>query len=528
MQTKFWNCFAAMTLVGVMVSAVPLVAQKNNNHQHHHYQLIDLGTFGGPASFVNPSFNVFSSLSSNGITVGSSATATPTNPYSDFFVCGGLDGVVPNVFHAFAWQDGSVVDLGSLAGSGYCSIAGAVNALGEIAGTSENGVIDPLFGVNQVRAVLWEKGVLTDLGTFGGNSSSASSINGRGQVVGFALNTISDPVSMADWQIGGSTMGTQTRAFVWDKHNGMQDLGTLGGPDAVGGFVNNSGQVVGFSYTDSEINSTTGLPTTHPFLWKNGKMTDLGTLGGTLAGSAINGLLGGLNNNGQVVGLSTLTGDQGCTGSLNGCVFDPFLWSKGKMTDLYSNSSGGNPLTANAINDAGWIVGAAAFPSQSYDAYIWNSGVTTDLGHLSGDCDSEAWAINSNAQVVAISFSCTSNNARAFLWENGSAVDLNTLIPPSSSLQVVWPLAINDGGEIDGVGWPSDCLDDLAACGHAFLLIPCDDNHPGIEGCDYSTVEAGTVPSGVPTPRKASDRVPLVSRLRHNNRFHFPAIGPRN
>jgi probable HAF family extracellular repeat protein len=480
MKSTKRKCIAAIPLLAMLSIPVQFAAQDRQGHnddKHHQYQLIDMGTFGGPASLVNPPFNVFPAINNRGTTVGSSATAILTNSYSNFFVCGGLDGLVPNVFHAFALQDGSAVDLGSLAGSGYCSDAAAVNARGDITGGSEIAVIDPLFGINQLRAVFWEKGAITDLGTFGGNGSFAGSINDRGQVVGSALNTIPDPVSMFDWQIGGSMMGTQTRAFVWDKHNGMRDLGTLGGPDAAGGFVNNPGQVVGWSYTNATINSTTGLPTTHPFLWKNGKMIDLGTLGGTLAGSGIDNMLGGLNSNGQVVGLSTLFGDQGCTGSLNGCVIDPFFWSDGKMIDLFSSTSGGNPLTANAINDAGEIVGAAAFPTQPYDAYLWNSGVATDLGHLNDDCYSEAWAINSRGQVTGISFSCDFSSMRVFLWQNGAIVDLNSLIPPNSSLQLAVPMAINDEGAIAGVGAPPGvCSDCVNVAGHAFLAIPTDED----------------------------------------------------
>jgi probable HAF family extracellular repeat protein len=258
-------------------------------------------------------------------------------------------------------------------------------------------------------------------------------------------------------------------------------------------------------------------------------MLDLGSLGGTFGQPTA------LNNRGQVIGFSNLSDDK---------FSHPFLWDQGKLIDLYTDTLGGNPLTADAIDDDGEIVGAAAFPTQPYDAYLWRNGVATDLGHLSGDCQSEAWAINSKSQAVAISFSCDFSEWRAFLWENGSTVDLNTVIPPGSSLQLVWPMAINDHGEIAGVGVPTGCAPNngIGTCGHAFVLIPCDENHPGVEGCDYSLVDAtATASNPASVTRPPSTAIPfnpalmgrgMLNPLRARRfpglRALGPATGPTN
>jgi probable HAF family extracellular repeat protein len=493
-------CIAAMTLLALLVIPVRLAAQGHQDRRqtHHQYRLVDIGTFGGPDSYILPApvIGSHNQINNRGITVGGAATPAPTTSTNNGVICTGVNFNSPFVHHALQWQNGAVTDLGSLAGADYCSIAGSINTRREISGTSENGVVDPVVGLTELRAVVWKDGGINDLGTLGGNVSMAAGINNRGQVVGFALNGIADPFSIYDFQFWGLSNGTQTRAFLWQNGH-MHDLGDLGGPDSYADFVNESGQVAGSSYTNSTPNPVTGLPTTHPFLWEKGHgMTDLGSLGGTLAGSEVANFQGALNNLGHVTGGSTLAGD---------LIYHPFFWKRGKpMRDL--GTLGGDCGTALAINDADEVVGGADLPSpcnlinEITHAFLWKPGMKKmkDLGTVGGDTCSGANAINSRGQVVGNSFNCDFSTQHPFLWEMGQLIDLNTLIPHNSVLYLTQAFAINDRGEIAGIGKPHGCsFDDI--CGHAFVLIPCDDGRSHAEDCEGDAEGTAAVPQISPS-----------------------------
>ena len=474
--------FIATTLVA-MVVIHGSEAQETGKAQHHHYRLVDLGTFGGPASYFPNGLDGF--LNNHGTAAGWADTAA-ADPYPGFCID-------PNchVAHAFAWRNGTLTDLGTLPG-GASSQAFWISGNGLIAGNSQNGEIDPLIpGLPEIRAVVWKHGHIVDLGTLeGGHESLASAVNSRGQVVGAFNNTIPDPFSM----VGD---GFQVHAFLW-QNAVMQDLGTLGGPDAFAFFVNESGQVSGQTYTDSTASPVTGLPTTVPFLWEQGNILDLGTLGGT------SGFPSAMNNRGEVVGLSNLHGDLS---------FHPFLWTKRRgMQDL--GTLGGATGETNWINDAGYIVGKADLPGsspQNHDGVLWTrNGAKIDLGVLSGDSCSNAYNVNAAGQVVGTSEDRTHCLAligeHAFLWENGGPmVDLNTLIAPGSELTLTYAVGINDRGEIGGFGVPVGVSpDQYETKGHAYILIPCDQNPPETDGCERE----------VDAPGSSSERASVASNVR--------------
>jgi probable HAF family extracellular repeat protein len=437
---------AAITLLIALAMPAPLIAQVQP-----HYKLIDLGTLGGPDSSVDFAGFPLNALNGQGVLAACSDTSTPdpNYPNSNPLIPPGSFGLPlpdPLIFHTFQWINGKLTDLGALPGvNSSCATYISSNAL--IAGESENGTLDPINGWPEVQAVLWRRGQIRNLGTLGGNESVATGVNNQGQVVGLATIDAPDSLSFPG-------LGQQTRAFLWE-HGTMRDLGTLGGPDAYAIGINDRGQVLGFSFVNSTLNPTTGLPTGDGFLWENGVITDIpNPLGGTLVTPIY------LSDKGQVVGYANLKGDM--PGQEH-----PFLWQNSVFTDL--TSFGGTGGAAAKINDAGQIVGNANFAgSTTYHAAIWQNGSIFDLGTLGSDDCSAGLDINSLGQTVGFSAACVGTTSEAFVWQNGGPmVDLNTLIPANTGLHLQIAANINDLGEIAGSGMLAN--GDI----HAFLLIPC-------------------------------------------------------
>ena len=468
MKSRTLTCITAMALFAALLIPVQLAAQQSR------YKLVDLGTFGGPNSSVPMTFFEINGsagdqvLSSQGIVTGTADSSTP-DPLCFFDDC-----FFPN---AFKWRSGVLTNLGALPGSQWSS-TNWISGNGLIAGISQNGETDAITGTPEGRAVLWQGGGIVDLGTLpGGFESFAWAVNNGGQVVGIASNTIPDPFSFI-YGILGSSSGTQSRAFLWTKQNGMQDLGTLGGPDAWPGLVNEQGQTAGISYTSFTTNpdnagcTPPNFPTVDPFFWdRSTGMLDIGTFGGTC------GVPNALNNRGQVAGQSYLAGN---------LVAHAFLWQKSANPPLKDlGTLGGDNAGALWLNDAGAVVGYADLPPSPpgctgltcvHHAFLWKNGVITDLGSIGTDPCSRALSINSRGQIVGLTAAvCGGAATHGFLWEKGGPmIDLNTLVAPGSGLTLNTPTSINDRGEIAGFGTLAN------GNTHAFVLTPCG---KGTEGC---------------------------------------------
>jgi probable HAF family extracellular repeat protein len=230
----------------------------------------------------------------------------------------------------------------------------------------------------------------------------------------------------------------------------MTDLGNLGGTSSpsVAHGINNSGQVVGVSYTSSGNGRA--------FLYSGGVMTNLGTLGG--ATSAAN----GINNSGQVVGESLTS-----SGNTNA-----FLYSGGTMTDI--GTLGDNFSIANGINSSGQVVGVSETHGGTYDAFLYSGGSMIDIGGAA----SSAIGINNSGEVVGAE-NGSNGNSYAFLYTSGTGLeDLNTLYASllvsgtgtkTGFTSLLEATSINSSGEIAGYG---NYYNGTVIENQAFLLSP--------------------------------------------------------
>ncbi len=291
-----------------------------------------------------------------------------------------------------------------------------INRLGEVVGTYND-----LSGYS--RAYRWKNGAAQDLGTLGGSSAGAEDINDSGQVVGWAA-------------VSGDT---STLAFLWDPATGaMQSIGWLDPANAWSAAlgINNAGQIVGSSFV--QMNDSTSE---HAFLWEDGAMSDLGTLGGDWS------VAYGINDAGQIIGSSKISADDPWIW--------PFLWQGGSMANL-SIPEPCHQCAPTDINNAGQVVGFW------YDynpppgitetkALLWDNGVLQYLPGLGGT-RAGAFGINNKGQVVGGASLAGDTVSHAVLWENGVAQDLNSLIDPHSGWVLEDAYSINDSGWIGGTG----------------------------------------------------------------------------
>ena len=505
MKSRIFEWTTALGILAVLAASVQLAGQDKQDAPHgpHHYQLVDIGTFGGPQSYIaDEGVPGGKFINNSGTFTGYADTSTP-----DLFIpinnCFSQDCFVG---HAFLWEGGFMTDIGAER-SDLSSASAWISENGFIAGFAQNGEIDPITTFPELHAALWHNGGPTDLGALpGGYESVANAVNSRGQVVGASVNAIPDPNTLADLTFNFVYGTNQLRAILWQK-GGMKDLGTLGGDDAAAFLVNEQGQVMGWSYTSTTQPGLCFPLALGSFVWDEAHgMRNIGGFGGTCTEAQ------DLNNQGQIVGYAFTP--QG--------VSRAFLWKDGSFLDLGGNL-GGDDTGAFVVSDAGQAAGFGYMAGDVYfHAAFWPKvGQITDLGTVGNDPCSSAKAINNRGQVVGDSISlvnCTTTGdaSRAFLWEDGAIFDLNALISPGSPLYLVHPQNINDQGEIAGFGVDAD------GNTHAFLLIPCDENHPGVEGCDYSLVDASAAP---PAPRTFPSGTQRPPRRWRSNRNHVPGRG---
>jgi probable HAF family extracellular repeat protein len=284
----------------------------------------------------------------------------------------------------------------------------------------------------------------------GFNGAQADAINDVGQVVGSSFSP-----------------ALHSHATLW-QGSSVQDLGVPPGDQtSQAAAINNAGVVVGIAVSATQVDIT-GAALEHAEVFDSGTFINLGTPGNFSSAS-------GINNSGQIVGLSNLTGSNS---------FHAMLWNGTVATDL--GTLGGPTSVANAINDSGEIAGAADLSGTTdtitvQHAALWKDGVVTDLGVLGGAV-SLAVAINAGGDIVGQSTvsSTLSTPSHAVLWSKGQIIDLNSVIPASLQSQVTLEIAqaIADDGTI--------LVHDTGI--RTFLLTPV---APLAVGCPLPTAQSG-------------------------------------
>lgn len=202
---------------------------------------------------------------------------------------------------------------------------------------------------------------------------------------------------------------------------------------ALGG-INNNGEIA-------------GLSDWRPFLWRNGELLDLSSVLGDNVSPE------GINDLGQI------------TGRYEGPSYG-FLYTDGVVTDLgvVKNSFSSDPDDVNNLGEVVFV--ALVFPwdqpgTYYHWSYIYRNGTYEKVPTLGGDY-SRAYAINDSGVVAGGATLKGESQSHAIIYKNGQVTDLGTLGGPNSLAY-----DINEAGTVTGRAQIAGTLDD-----HAFLSYP--------------------------------------------------------
>ncbi len=251
-----------------------------------------------------------------------------------------------------------------------------------------------------------------------GNLAAVTFAGGQTQTL--SANAIAEGVNDSGLIVGATYSGLNPTVAQWSGGT-LTSLGIPGYATS----VNNAGQIAGGYITSSNQ--------LHAFVFSNGALNDLGTLGGGWSSAY------GINSSGQVAGTS-LTGNS---------VFHAFFATANTISDI--GTLGGKNSYGMALNDSGFIVGNSQIAAGFTHAFEWSGSRMTDLGTLGGS-QSYAYGINDAGTVVGSSWLSGDQTEHGFVYSDGVLTDLNTLLPLGSGWTIDDAYGVNSLGDILATG----------------------------------------------------------------------------